>query len=270
MRLLWTFMGYSKPYTFFAGAAQALAGMLLFFRHTTTLGALIAAVVMLNVVMVNFSYDVPVKLFSPNLLAMALFLAAPELRRLADLPVLNRPTLPANFGRPLSVRGMRMVKAGVKILVIGFVLLSTTKQALDAHSQYGEHAPRSPLYGLYEVHEFVRNGQSLPPLLTDAHRWKKIIFQFPSACAVRLMDDSMQYYPTEYDEAKKIVALLTGEEKRRTKNYFSYSRPDSEHLIMQGLLEKDSLIVKLNRIDESKLLLVNRGFQWINEFPFNR
>jgi hypothetical protein len=30
MGLRWTFMGYSKPYTFFAGAAEALAGMLLF------------------------------------------------------------------------------------------------------------------------------------------------------------------------------------------------------------------------------------------------
>jgi hypothetical protein len=28
--LRWTFMGYLKPYTFFAGAAEALAGMLLF------------------------------------------------------------------------------------------------------------------------------------------------------------------------------------------------------------------------------------------------
>jgi hypothetical protein len=58
-----------------------------------------------NVVMFNFSYDIPVKLFSLNLLAMALFLAAPEVRTLADLLVPNRPTLPANFleSRPVFV-----------------------------------------------------------------------------------------------------------------------------------------------------------------------
>ena len=42
------------------------------------LGALIAAVVMSQIVMLNFSYDVPVKLFSMHLLLQALVLAAPD------------------------------------------------------------------------------------------------------------------------------------------------------------------------------------------------
>ena len=43
MGLLWTFMGYSRPYNFLAGACEASGGLLLFFRRTTTLGALVAA-----------------------------------------------------------------------------------------------------------------------------------------------------------------------------------------------------------------------------------
>jgi len=38
MRLLWNFMGYSTSYTAFAGASEALGGLLLFSRRTTTLG----------------------------------------------------------------------------------------------------------------------------------------------------------------------------------------------------------------------------------------
>src|SRR5580698_738008 len=95
---------------------------------------------------------------------------------------------------------MRMVKVGVKTLVIGYVLFSITKHALDAEKGlFGEQAPRAPLYGIYEVQEFVRNGQSLPPLLTDAYRWRMIVFQFPSTCVVKLMDDSLREYPTEYE-----------------------------------------------------------------------
>src|SRR5262245_33544097 len=41
MGLLWTFMGYSRPYTIFCGSVEAIGGVLLFWRRTTMLGALI-------------------------------------------------------------------------------------------------------------------------------------------------------------------------------------------------------------------------------------
>jgi hypothetical protein len=41
-------------------------------------------------------------------------------------------------------------------------------------------------------------------------------------------------------------------------------------VVLQGTLIADPLIVKLKRIDPAKFLLVNRGFHWINERPFNR
>jgi len=95
--LLWTFMGYSTPYTIFTGVGEVIGGVLLFFRRTTTLGALIISGVMANVVALNFSYDVGVKIFSSLLLFLAMFLLVPDLRRLMDFFVLNRPTPAANM-----------------------------------------------------------------------------------------------------------------------------------------------------------------------------
>src|SRR5690606_10086923 len=51
MGLLWTFMGYSTAYNVFTGGAEVLAGALMFFRRTTTLGALLSIAVMSNIVM---------------------------------------------------------------------------------------------------------------------------------------------------------------------------------------------------------------------------
>lgn len=51
MALLWTFMGASTPYTIFAGTLEVLGAVLLAFRPTATLGALVVAAVMSNVVM---------------------------------------------------------------------------------------------------------------------------------------------------------------------------------------------------------------------------
>ena len=70
MRLLWAFMGYSLPYTFFAGFMEALGGVLLMWRRTTPLGALVVIAVLINVVLMNFCYDVPVKIWSSELLAI--------------------------------------------------------------------------------------------------------------------------------------------------------------------------------------------------------
>ena len=101
MGLLWTFMGASESYNIFTGAGEILGGLLLTTRRTTLLGSLVCFGLMSHVAMLNFSYDVPVKLFSMHLLAMALFLMAPDLKRLARMFVLNRPVDPVVF-RPLT------------------------------------------------------------------------------------------------------------------------------------------------------------------------
>src|SRR5262249_24545008 len=79
MGLLWTFMGFSTAYTFFAGASEVLGGVLLLWRRTTTLGAMVSAAVLFHIVMLNFCYDVPVKLYSAHLFLMAVLLLLPDL-----------------------------------------------------------------------------------------------------------------------------------------------------------------------------------------------
>jgi hypothetical protein len=50
--------GLSTSYNVFAGVMELGSGLLLFFRRTTLLGAVAAATVLANIVMLNFSYDV--------------------------------------------------------------------------------------------------------------------------------------------------------------------------------------------------------------------
>ncbi len=108
MGLLWTFMGASRVYTFFGGLGELLGGVLLLWRRTTTLGAIVVMGVMTNVVMLNFAYDVPVKQYSAHLVVMAMFLLLPEARRLANVVVLNRPVGVRELGPPY-------VKADVRV-----------------------------------------------------------------------------------------------------------------------------------------------------------
>lgn len=125
MGLLWTFMGYSAGYSFFAGAAEVVGGALVLFRRTTTLGALVIAAIMLNIELLNLNYDVPVKLYAAHLLLMALVLLAPDLKRLTDFFLLNRPTQPVDLRRAWPKGWMGRAALAVKVVVI-IVLVSST------------------------------------------------------------------------------------------------------------------------------------------------
>jgi hypothetical protein len=257
MGLLWNFMGYSTAYIIFSGLAEVTGATLLLFRRTATLGAMASTAVLLNVVMLNFCYDVPVKLYSLNLLLMAIFLMIPDLGRLANLLVLNRPTEPANLSAPeFKIRWIKIGAIAFQVLFVGYFLYGTVKEAWEGYRGFVLNRPKAPIYGLYEVETFTL-------LATDATRWRRVMIQSPTAFSVRMMDDSSHVFNTEYNVAKSSVTI-------DKKSLFSYTRPDSEHMVLEGTLSNDPLVVKLKRVDPSKFLLVNRGFHWINERPFNR
>jgi hypothetical protein len=102
---------------------EVLAGVLLVWRRTATLGALIAAGVMANVVMLNFCYDVPVKLMSSHLLVCALLIAYSDGVRLLNAFVLNQPTPPANLVGPWTSTGAWWTKLGFKAMVLVWAML---------------------------------------------------------------------------------------------------------------------------------------------------
>src|SRR5215469_2793011 len=65
--LMWTFMGASQLYSFFAGMGETVGGALVLVPRLVTLGALISLAMTTNVLVLNLCYDVPRKIFSIHL-----------------------------------------------------------------------------------------------------------------------------------------------------------------------------------------------------------
>jgi hypothetical protein len=269
MGLLWTFMGASTAYTVFAGLTETVGGLLLTMRRTLLLGALVSAAAMANVVILNFSYDVPVKLYSSHLLAMAIFLALPDLRRLANLFVLNRPVEPAEV-RPLFAR--RGLHRGAlvfrTVFVAGFAVL-VLYVMYDSYKTYGGPAEKSPFYGVWNVDELVVDGQARPPLVTDGSRWRRVVFDYPQMISIQLMSDTRERYTLKLDTARRTLAL-----KKRDnpgwKSTLTYQRPEPGRLLLEGTFDGRKIQAVLRRTDNPEFRLMTRGFHWINEHPFNR
>lgn len=90
MGLLEAFTDASPLYLLVAGCLEILVGLLLCFRRTTLLGALVGLAVLGHIVLLNLGYDLPAKRLSLHLLAMCVVLAAPDARRLWQVFVANR------------------------------------------------------------------------------------------------------------------------------------------------------------------------------------
>lgn len=269
MGLLWTFMGASDSYTIFTGIGEMIGGLLLVSRRTTTLGSLICIGVLANVVMLNMSYDVPVKLFSAHLLAMAVFLILPDLRRLANLLVLNRPTEPVEyrplFARPVLNRGGLVFRT---LFILAFAVMALY-QSWSVRSKYGDAAPKPPLYGIWNVEEFVVDGEVRPPLLTDKERWRRMVFSRVGAVSIYPMEAGYKYYSLKLDPIQRNLRL-SKPSNPKSQSVLSYRQPEPGVLAVDGTFEGRKVRARLRRVDEKSFELVSRGFHWINEYPRNR
>ncbi|NOK08952.1 hypothetical protein [Corallococcus exercitus] len=272
MGLLWTFMGYSRGYNLFTGGLELLGGVLLLFRRTTTLGAVLLATVMTNVVALNLAYDVPVKVFSFHLLLMTVFLLLPDLERIANVLVLNRPTRPAVFRTPFARPWLERGSRAVKVLFAGWILYADGSKALARHAVHGEDAPRHPLHGVYMVESFTRDGQTVPLLAGDATAWRYVLVGTRERLALHFMDDTGKRFRME-DAPKQRLKMTAnsypGEEDPEAFT-LAWSRPDAEHLVVEGVFRGASVQARLKKVDASRFQLVDRGFHWIQEYPFNR
>src|SRR6185503_1038008 len=136
MRLSWLFIGYSTPYQIFSGAMETVAGLLLLNRRTVTAGLFAATGAFLNVVMINLSYDVPVKLYSMHLLFASLFLLALDSPRLVNFLVLNRTTsATAAYELTYANGWQRWGARAVKVFILYQILFSPLRNGWTRYQQ---------------------------------------------------------------------------------------------------------------------------------------
>ena len=269
MGVLWSSIGASRAYEMFAGCAEMLGGILLVFPRTATLGALVCVADLIQIFVLNMTYDVPVKVLSFHLLLIALFLLLPEFSRLADFFFRNRVAEPSRqpelFRTHRANRVALVVQIGLGALLIAMNLWG----GWDSWHKYGGGSPKSPLYGIWNIEQMTIDGQVRSPLLTDYDRFRRAIFDFPERMAFQRMDDSFARYGASINISDGTLAL-TKDDDKNWKARFNFRRPSPDQLILDGQMDGHRVQMQFKLMDRGKFLLVSRGFHWIQEYPFNR
>lgn len=267
MGLMWKFMGYSDTYTRFSGVAEALGGIFLLFRRTERLGALIGFGVMLNVFLMNMSYDIPVKIFSFHLIFACSIILSTHIKGFLNFFILNKNALPEKIP-PYSTR--KKINITGYIFKGIFIIYFITQKVTNTYTNYTQRNDKTSLpalYGIYDVKDFVHNGDTISPSLTDTLRWKKLVVDRYSTGIIK-MDDKITYLQNETDTLKHSLTLTSFRDSTFIYT-FKYTVKDSI-MYANGTHGKDPIQITLKKKDHNDFFLLNRGFHWINEFPFNR
>lgn len=267
MGLAWTFLGFSKGYNMFMGIAEILAGLLLF-RRTMTFGALITLMTAMNVMAVNYFYDVPVKILSTHLVLMTLFLLSKDIKRLSLFFFTNISSKLETIKRPAMKKGVNIALNSFKVLVIGYVFIYGFMGALKSEKLYGSKAPKPELYGVYEITDFVINGDTITNYKNEK-LWKSIVVQREGSMQIREFSNRKQYFGIEKDSLEDKLKLTSWSDDTKS-FYFNYKKIDSTGLDFNFTFEGDTIYGSSKRLDEKDFLLTKRGFHWISEYPFNR
>ena len=196
--LLWTTIGSAPAYQIATGCVEVLAGVLLLLPRTVPLGALLALVSMVQVLLLNLTFDIGVKLVTAHLIVLALMLLVPAIRMRQDTTLEVRLKAPA-IGRVLLV-------------VLGVYLLATQAWINWKFWQVGGGGrPKSVLYGIWNVERLSLDGQARPAELNDYdRRWRRVIFDAPGVAVFQRTDDSFARYGVSIDQGTGTLALTKG------------------------------------------------------------
>ncbi|MDC0720383.1 hypothetical protein [Nannocystis bainbridge] len=260
--LLWSLMGASPAYQSATGLIEVVAGVLLFWRRTRPAGALLTVVVMTNVVLLNYCYDVPVKLHATHLLLLALLLAGPELTRL--LAALWGHAVPARTTDPFPIasRAWRRAAWWTRLALVVGMSTHHFVVCLGLMRSTGELAPIGPLHGVYRVIAFTGDGHADMP---DERRWLRVALNQEGLATIQTADGAGTLY------------LLTIDDEAHTLSFahpgvlavvLDYQHTGDDTLRLTGTVDGARIVADLQRRPHAAPLTTH-GTHWIHDYlPF--
>lgn len=197
--LYWSTMGLSHTYSVVTGAIEVLTAILLLIKRTRILGFCMAMAVLINIVIVNFSFDISVKTFSMFLLAAAVFNVLPYLQVMYAFFVQHKQVQLA----PVVPYKTPIVKWAGWLAGPCIVLYSLLPYLAEGNFN-DDLAPRPPLHGAYNIRSFIIGNDTLK---SDAFPYARFFIHRHNYLIFQQKDGAMVDYFFELNPAKKQLTL---------------------------------------------------------------
>lgn len=246
--LFWSTMGTSRAYNVFMGILEVIPALMLLYKKTRILGLIILMGVLVNVVLVNFSFDISVKLYSLFLLLMTGLLLAPYVKRFFTFLVLQQTSIISVFSGKyiFKSKGLRYVMKGVVVL---FIITETLVPYIQSGNYNDDIAQRNYLHGAYEVTSTKsHNVNNIKRFFV--HRQDYFILQYN--------DDSMEDFHLKIDSTLNHFILTNYDEKSIVIDY-NYNENSKELSLLSKELGWE---IQSTTIPWKELPLMQPLFHW--------
>jgi len=181
-KIYWQHVGIAIWYEIVLGWVEVIGGVLMFFRATTFIGALINAGVLYNIAHANIGYDGGVHVYSSFFVLFSLILLIPYIIDLYRLFVQQRTVVPRRYVPPLNTKAKKIGYLATKFSIV--ILFTLVYGVLRYGVHYKEKYLKEPVTpglsnaaGIYNVTEFRLNGNPLPYNPLDSVRWQNVVFE---------------------------------------------------------------------------------------------
>lgn len=263
MGMVWAFMGASRAYTFVSGLLEFTGGVLLLFRKTKTIGALFSMAVMLNVALLNYMYDVPVKIFSTHIVLLCVFILTFDLKLLYNFFIRHR-TEKLDYNKLRAPK--QWMQVSLRVIKVLFIIIMLWNNS--SYLQATLNKKPVPMEGFYAVNTFVLNHDTLPVISNkkDTVGWSKMFVQYPGSVSIKMNSDTTLWKKIMIDTVKQTFTISNYDSTQYALLHYTMR---NDTVTFNGIIKSDSTTIISVRKQKKDYSLTGRGFHWINEYPPN-
>ena len=181
-RLYWQAVGLVTWYEVVLGLAETVAGILLFFRSTTAVGALLNLGILANVGHANLAYDGGVHIHSFTIALLSLFILLQYVPDVWNLIVLQKSVKPDYYRPKFTLNWQRYAFHSLQWLILlawipGYAYYRFDQHYHTSFSKEPRGAGLTGAAGYYTVTEFTLNGKTIAYSPLSPSRWHDVAFE---------------------------------------------------------------------------------------------
>jgi len=256
----WSVLGTSRGYSLFTGALEVAPALLLFFGRTRLLGAVLALVVLGNVVAINFAFDISVKLHASFLLLLSLVAAWPALQTIYAALVLKR-WQPHRLQPPAkATSGVFRVLAW---LVAGLFVGEALVPFLQTRTFNDDQVRRPWLHGAYALTLQVQNGDTIFPAANQPQALRRLFIHRQGYLITQSVTEQLHDYRLTYAAGGRVLLLRDADSN--TSRLVCTRATDGSWLQLRGTLGPDSVNLLARSLAWQQLPLLEPGFHWTTD-----
>lgn len=245
--LFWSSMGASNMYSMFSGLIELLPAVLLLFKKTRLLGGVIAFAVLVNVVMLNFGFDISVKVFSLFLLLLSVVIIWPDMKRVYQL--FTNSVVENSVAETMFRSKNELIKyAFLKSVVVGLIIFESIGPYVETQNFNDDSFAKPYLYGAYTV----MNSNDLKIKRVFFHRKQYFIIQYEN--------DKFESFKLEFSKDKQSISVI---DESDPTVYYQFSLDlKNGNLDIEGKFKKHTLFIHTFK-ENLKWKEISKGsFNW--------